>query len=241
MTFFISSYKRPVAAKAGCVLNIDLSADSGFEKSPAQWNEAENNISKIIRWRDYSVWVSCSVCWGLSELACFCERSPVIHLLHLNHSANKLTHKYQVLPSVLSPICQRCTCNPIVLLIPRSYIQVFLPLNPTSLLSSSCKCSLQLSIDLPAEFKLKMTYKKKEEKSVLMRPEHTVLIWHFQTKGNAWLFTDLPNTHACMYLQYILWRLSLLSYIDWNCREFSFWNLEKYEHLCLSQSLCSIW
>lgn len=46
----------------------------------------------------------------LSELLCvlrslgvsvfFGEKSHVIHLLHLNHSANKLAYKYQVLPSV---------------------------------------------------------------------------------------------------------------------------------------------
>lgn len=46
VTFFISGYKRPVAAEAGCVLNIDLSADPGIEKSPAWWNEAEKQHIK---------------------------------------------------------------------------------------------------------------------------------------------------------------------------------------------------
>lgn len=36
VTFFISCYKRPVTAEAGCVLDIDLPADTGIEKSPAR-------------------------------------------------------------------------------------------------------------------------------------------------------------------------------------------------------------
>lgn len=36
VTFFIWSYKRSVTAKAGRVLNIDLPADPGTAKSPAQ-------------------------------------------------------------------------------------------------------------------------------------------------------------------------------------------------------------
>ena len=46
VTFFISGYKRQVTAGAGCVLNIDLSADPGIEQSPAQWNEAEKQHIK---------------------------------------------------------------------------------------------------------------------------------------------------------------------------------------------------
>lgn len=36
VTFYIFGYKRPVIAEAGCVLNIDLAADQGIEKSLAQ-------------------------------------------------------------------------------------------------------------------------------------------------------------------------------------------------------------
>lgn len=36
VTFFISGYKRPVTAEAECVLNIDLPADLGIEKTTAQ-------------------------------------------------------------------------------------------------------------------------------------------------------------------------------------------------------------
>lgn len=46
VTFFISSNERPAAAEARCVLNIDLSADPGIEKSSAQWNEAEKQHIK---------------------------------------------------------------------------------------------------------------------------------------------------------------------------------------------------
>lgn len=50
VTFFISGYKRPVTAEAECVLNIDLSADLGIEKTMAQKNEAEKqHIKNIIR------------------------------------------------------------------------------------------------------------------------------------------------------------------------------------------------
>lgn len=61
VTFFISGYKRPVTAKAGCVLNIDLSADPGIEQSPAQWNEAEKQHIKNHQMKRLL---------GLSELRC---------------------------------------------------------------------------------------------------------------------------------------------------------------------------
>lgn len=166
VTFFISAYKRPVAAGAGCVLNIDLSADPRMEKSLTWWNEAEKQHIKNHQMKRL-------LC--LSELLCvlkplgvslfFCEKSSVIHLVHLNQSANKLTHKYRALPSVSSSLCQTRTCNPSAFLqmdymhlIPRSRLWSLLFLHSTTLLSRLCNNSLQLSNDLPAGFKQKMTY-----------------------------------------------------------------------------------
>lgn len=132
----------------------------------------KNNISKIIRWRDYSAWVSCSACWGLSELACFCQKRAVIHLLHPNHGANKLSHtSIESCPPISSPICQTCTCNPSAFFIPRYHLSIsssppcFPPLCNSSLqLSSGSSCGLQTKDDLQLPSRKKKERKKIERK-----------------------------------------------------------------------------
>lgn len=99
VTFYIFGYQRPVIVEAGCVVNIDLSADPGIEKGPAQWNEAEKQHIKNHQMKRLL---------GLSELLSVLRPLRVSVFL-LEEGCNPptasqswckqtLTHKHRVLP-----------------------------------------------------------------------------------------------------------------------------------------------
>lgn len=171
VTFFIFGYKHQVIAELGRVLDIDRSADLGIENSPSQWNKTEKQHIKNHQMKRL---------FGLSELLCVlrpvltccCEKSALIHLLHPNHGANKLTHKHQVLPYVSSPISQTRTCNPSASLISRSHrwslihpASPFLQQQSAAEQWSSCRLQTKDVLQLPSR-----------KKDALMRkPEHSDL------------------------------------------------------------------
>lgn len=62
------------------------------ERARRRETRQKNNISKIIRWRDYSVWVSRSASWDLSELARFFFSPHNPAAASRSRRKNKLAH-----------------------------------------------------------------------------------------------------------------------------------------------------
>lgn len=182
VTFYIFGYERPVIVEAGCVVNIDLSADPGIEKSPAQWNEAEkqhikndqmkrllglSELLSVLRPLRVSVFLSEEGCNPPTASQSWCKQT--------------LTHKHRVLPPLPpshGPFARHAHVIHLHFSFPDPTFRSLL-LHPAFPLCATAVCNWAV-VHLVG-FKQKMTYnflpEKKERKekidAVPRKPEHS--------------------------------------------------------------------